>query len=221
MYWDTRNTRNTHTLNAVKLSTRCSKSITHTFRVDQKTGRLVLQNTFFFSILIFFFTYTNTLTTTTAHIFLKNTMSFPWNNEEEQPRKGKQQVRQNAGSNIFGSASPVVERTKAPLQPSSYNIISGDGNSASAVDRQPRKVQWNASDYIVQKGKGAVAQNEQFSFDGQAQHTQQNDRFERAPKCGDFNSNQSTAAYVSNRRTAAALKNRTQQSEAGACIFGN
>jgi hypothetical protein len=146
-------------------------------------------------------------------------MSFPWNNEEAAAQK-KKKGHQNTPTDIFfNDDAPAARRSKAPLQPASYNIISGDAHLNSAADRQPRSEQWNANDYVVHKAKGAAQNMGESPFvDGQNQ--QPTERFARAPKCGDFNAHQSNQAYRTNRQNAQALRSRTQQSEAGACIFG-
>ena len=144
-------------------------------------------------------------------------MSFPWSKEDAPARKGKKIHSNNAASNIFGS-EPIQQRRK-PLAPAQYNIISGDGSSANASDRQPKKAVYNPSDYRVEIGTGAVGTAGENPF-AQNQRGNQKSRFQRAPKCGDFDNQQSNNAYKSNRQNAEALRVRTQTSEAGACIFG-
>lgn len=147
-------------------------------------------------------------------------MSFPWSQEDAPAQKGKKQARQANTNNIFGNDDAPVARKKTPLQPASYNIISGDNAAsfaASKADRQPRKAQWSANDYIVHKGKGAVSVG-QSPFESQNQNTSIG-RFVRAPKCGDQGYDQSS--YRNGMAAAKALRTNTQQTEAGACIFGN
>jgi hypothetical protein len=145
--------------------------------------------------------------------------SFPWNKEEPAARKGRKVLQNHSsGSNIFGSEQ-AVSRPKKVLQPK-YNIISGNGSTSNAVDRQPKKSVWNPADYHVVKGSGAMATAGENPFEQNA-NTKNTSRFSRQPKCGDFNYQESNSAYKNGMANAKALKVSSQTSGAGACIFGN
>ena len=147
-------------------------------------------------------------------------MSFPWNNEDAPTQKGKKckAPTQAQSNNIFGAEEAAPFRNKAPLQPSSYNIISGD-NTQDASDRQPKMAVWSAKDYVVHKAGRVASQGGETPFSSQNQ-SPSDDRFARAPKVGDFKVGDSNQAYKNNRQAADQLQRRTQASEAGACIFG-